>query len=270
MTAKLARRTLGIAIMVAGVAVVASYAARDGRLQYRIWQALSGKAHGPRYLTIGTIALHYATFGQGPPVLVLHGGLGSASDMRHQIEVLADAHFVIAPDLRGNGQSGDTCAPLSYATMAVDMVKLLDALSIPRVDVVGWSDGGIVGLELAMHHPERVNRLVVIGANFDPNGLRSQPLPGNLAQRARKVLTLWLTQPRYTTSMLSTIRAPTLVLAGEFDVVRRAHTDALAHAIPGATEYIIPDADHRAPLTKPNQVNSLIIAFLGDAVREKH
>jgi pimeloyl-ACP methyl ester carboxylesterase len=265
MTRKQAGCIVGITLLVTCAAAAAASRVQGGRLQFRIWQALSGKAHGERYLAAGGILLHYGTFGRGPPVLVLHGGLGSAVDMRNQIEALANAHFVIAPDLRGNGRSGDTAAPLSYSGMADDMVNLLDALRFHAVDVVGWSDGGIVGLELAMHHPTRVSKLVVIGANFDPTGLRSQPPPVNLPQRARKVLTLWSTQPHYTEDMLGTIGVPTLVMAGEFDVVRRAHTDALAHAIPDAEEYIIPKADHRAPLTRPEQVNARIIAFLDNA-----
>jgi len=269
-TGKLARRILGVVILIACAAAIAISWAQGGELWFRVWKAVAGKAHGERYLAAGCILLHYETFGRGPPVLVLHGGLGSASDMRHQIEALADAHFVIAPDLRGNGRSGDAATQLSYAVMADDMVNLLDALGVQRSDVVGWSDGGIVGLDLAMRHPTRVSKLIVIGANFDPAGLRSQPSPANLPQRARKVLTLWRTEPHFTEAMLGTIRAPTLVMAGEFDVVWRKHTDALAHAIPGAEEYIVPDADHRAPLTRSDQVNARIIAFLDDATRRGH
>jgi pimeloyl-ACP methyl ester carboxylesterase len=261
-TRKKACAILGATILFAIAGTVATHSSRIGKLQFLGWKTLSGKAHGDLYTGVGAIPLHYETFGSGPPVLVLHGGLGSAADMRHQIRALADTHFVIAPDLPGNGLSGDEPTPLSYAVMANDMVGLLDALSIPRVDIVGWSDGGIVGLELAMHHPMRVRRLVAIGANFDPDGLSGQPSLDNLPERSRKVVEMWRTQPRLTKAMLGTIHAPTLIMAGEFDLIRRAHTDALARAIPNAEEYIIPGADHRAPLTQPDEVNTQISAFL--------
>ena len=111
--------------------------------------------------------------------------------------------------------------------MADDMVKLLDALHLARVDIVGWSDGGIIGLEIAMHHPERIRRLVVIGANYDVDGLRQLPAPSGGPPRSefhrrnapdptpstvlyQKVTTMWRTQPHYTLDDLHQIKAPTL------------------------------------------------------------
>jgi pimeloyl-ACP methyl ester carboxylesterase len=269
MSRKLAFALVGFGALAALAAAGAADRLYHGLPRFLLWRALSGEAHGGRFVTSNGIPLYYETFGRGPPVLVLHQGLGSAVDMRYQIAALAAAHFVIAPDLRGNGRSGDSAAPLDYGTMANDMVALLDALALPRVDVVGWSDGGIVGLELAMHHPARVRRLVVIGANFSPAGLINPPgpAPAGMSARARKVMELWRTQPDETPAMLGTIRAPTLVMAGEFDLVRRAHTDALARSIRGAREYIVPGATHRAPLTDPDAVNARIVAFLDGETR---
>jgi pimeloyl-ACP methyl ester carboxylesterase len=270
-----------LALMIAGT-IAGAFLDRksNGKLSFLVRNLLSQRGSGGRRLAINDVIIYYQTFGSGPPVLVLHGGLGSLVDMRYQIEGLAQNYHVIAPDSRGHGRSTDSAAPLSYAEMAEDMHALLDQLAIYRTNVVGWSDGGIIGLTLALRYPERVGRLVVIGANFDPTGLVSLPSPEPTVPPTpllyswtapdpahwpvlyRRVTEMWRTQPHYTLQELGTIRSPTLVMAGELDVIKRAHTDALAAAIPGAQKYILPAATHRAPQTHPVAVNARILAFL--------
>jgi pimeloyl-ACP methyl ester carboxylesterase len=149
--------------------------------------------------------------------------------------------------------------------MADDTFKLLEPLRLGAVDIVGWSDGGIIGLDLAMRHPEMIRRLVAIGANFTPDGLIDATPPAKkdeLNTLQRKVIAMWHTEPHYTVQDLAMIKAPTLIIAGERDVVRREHTDALAKAIPGAREVIIEDGTHEVPVEKPDLVNALILDFL--------
>jgi len=249
---------------------------------FRVWRVFSGKAHGGRRADLNGLQIYYETFGAGPPVLVLHGGKAHLETMHNQITALAPSYFVVAPDSRGHGRSADGPGPLHYDDMATDMIGLMDRLHIPRADVVGWSDGGIIGLDMAMRRPDRVARLVVIGANFDVNGVtngaeaRFDPVAAahgvyrrlQLAvlprERARdaKVNQLWRTEPHFALADLARIRCPVLVIAGQHDVVRREHTDALALAIPGARKIIIPGADHMAPLRHPAAVNAHIRSFL--------
>jgi pimeloyl-ACP methyl ester carboxylesterase len=247
---------------------------------FTVWRTLSSEAHGGQYANINGVRIWYETYGSGRPVLVLHGGSGSLEDMREQIRALAATRFVVAVDSRGHGRSTDSNAPLSYALMADDVLKLLDDLHIGQTDIVGWSDGGIVGLDLAMHHPERVGHLVAIGANYDVDGLTDKPdinvpvppVPGFYARNApdpshwpelyRKVVTMWATQPHYTTAELGTIKASVLIMAGEFDVIKRAHTDQLAHAIPNAEEGIVQGGTHDVASRQPDVVNARILAFL--------
>ena len=218
-------------------------------------------------------------------MLVLHGGTGFIETMHYQISTLAANHFVIAPDSRAHGRSTDSSSPLSYAQMADDMLELLDRLKISKADFVGWSDGGIVGLDLAIHHPERVGRLVVSGASYDVDGLVSQvtskdspcekdfdparwfyehvaPDPRHWPVLYEKIIVMWQTQPRYTLADLGKIVSPTLVMAGEFDCVARSHTDQLAEAIPHSQEQIIKGATHYAPLEQPDIVDREILSFL--------
>jgi pimeloyl-ACP methyl ester carboxylesterase len=204
--------------------------------------------------------------------------------MHYQIVDLARDHLVIAPDSRGHGRSTDVAGPMHYADMAQDMIGLMDQLHIARADIVGWSDGGNIGLDMAMKHPERVGRLVTIGANYDAAGLvdpvspaspdnaefadgkalyqRVSATPENWPVLYRQVTEMWRTEPHYTPDQLGRIRSPVLVLAGDHDAVRRSHTDALAQAIPGAEERIFPHAGHMVLMQEPDAVDGTIRAFL--------
>lgn len=274
----------GIVVLMVAL-VVAVYALNRvaaGRLGFCVWKAISSNAHGGQYLNINNVRIYFETYGRGRPVLVLHGGLGSIEDMHHQIRALTKERLVIAADSRAHARSTNSEVPLSYALMADDMIKLLDVLKIDQVDVVGWSDGGIIGLDLAMHHPERIRRLVAISANYDVDGLVNKPIldakippaPGFYVRTApdtehwpvlyQKVVTMWQTQPHYTLVDLAKIKAPVLVIAGEFDTIKREHSDSLAKAILGSQEVIIEGATHSVPSGQPDVVNSLILRFLDE------
>ena len=237
------------------------------------------QAHQGQYVTSDGVQIYFETFGNGEPVLVLHGGgPGCLEVMQRQIRALADKYFVIAPDSRAHGRSGDGSGPLTYVQLGRDMIKVLDELNVPAANIVGWSDGGIIGLELAMHYPQRVRRLVAIGANYNVSGLIQKPAenpevspldgpcarvlpdPSSWPLRVRRIVKMWRTQPNYSLADLGTIKAPTLIMAGEFDVIRRSHSDQLAKAIPGAQEVIIEGGGHSAGYK--SVINTNIINFL--------
>jgi pimeloyl-ACP methyl ester carboxylesterase len=252
-----------------------------GWLDFYAWRFFAGKAHGGHFADLDKVSIYYETYGAGSPVLVLHGGLGSHEGMRNQIRALANSHMVIAPDSRGQGRSPDSDSPLTYSVMADDMAQLLDHLQTVRVDVVGWSDGGIVGLDLALRYPERVRRLVAISANYDATGIPQSSASEVIVPRTpiryrllakepahwpiiyRKVAMMWQTQPKYSLDDLGRIKAPTLILAGEFDIIKAEHTAKLAKAIPGSQEIIVEGATHTVPTDKPDVVNKIILNFLG-------
>jgi pimeloyl-ACP methyl ester carboxylesterase len=265
------------------LALAASYELRRAWQSTRgfyLWKQFSDKAHAGRYVTSGGAQIYFETFGSGEPVLVLHGGgPGCLEAMQRQIRALADKYFVIAPDSRAHGRSGDGSGPLTYVQLASDMIKVLDELNVPATNIVGWSDGGIVGLELAMHRSQRVRRLIAIGANYNVDGLIQRPeespevwpLDGACASvipdpslwplRFRRVVQMWRTQPNYSLADLEKIKAPTLIMAGEFDAIRRSHTDQLAKAIPGSHEEIIEGGGHSV-YDKSGVINTNIINFL--------
>jgi pimeloyl-ACP methyl ester carboxylesterase len=258
---------------------------------FYVWRTVSGTAHDSAYAEIDGIDLYYETYGERRegvrPVLVLHGGTGFIEVMHYQIRALAKDRFVVAPDSRGHGRSADGEGPLHYERMADDMLALLEILDVQEADIVGWSDGGIIGLILAMTHPERVGRLVTSGANYDVDGLSSvapadmspdaeemagardfyrrvAPDPDHWAVFFGKVIHMWRTEPNYSESELGRIAAPVLGVAGEFDSVKREHTETLAASIPNGRMSIVPETTHFALLEDPAAFNAAMLGFLNE------
>jgi pimeloyl-ACP methyl ester carboxylesterase len=252
--------------------------------RFYVWRALSGQFHGAHRAQVDGVSIYYETYGAGPPVLVLHGAGAFLETMHPFIRALAPTHTVIAVDSRGQGRSTDAAGPIHYAQMADDMLALMDQLHIKKADIVGWSDGGIIGLAMAMKQPGRVGRLMAIGANYDVTGVDPKavdpqrfaqevsqaepfydaiaPDPKHFPAMVKKITTLVTTEPHYTTAELTRIHARVLVVAGEHDMILRAHTDALAHAIPGAREAIVPGASHFGPLEQPAAYGDMAVRFL--------
>ncbi|HWD26326.1 MAG TPA: alpha/beta fold hydrolase [Rhizomicrobium sp.] len=258
--------------------------ANFGIPRFYVWRTLSGQFHGGQRAQVDGVSIYYETYGEGPPVLVLHGAGAFLETMHPFIHALASTHTVIAVDSRGQGRSTDAPGPIRYDLMAGDMLALMDHLHIKRADVVGWSDGGIIGLAMAMKRPDRIDKLMAIGANFDVKGIDPKafdpaqfkqeaaqvepfydaiaPDPRHFQTMLSKITTLVTTEPHYTVPQLSRIRAKVLVVAGEHDMILRAHTDALAKAIPGAREVIVPGASHFGPLEQPQVYGAMAVQFL--------
>ena len=275
-----------LVVLVAGGAVGFTQIDRSnfGIPRFYIWRTLSGQFHGSHRAEVNGVSIYYETYGSVPPVLVLHGAGAFLETMHYFITALASTHTVIAVDSRGQGRSTDSADPITYAAMGDDMIKLMDNLHIAKADVVGWSDGGIVGLDMAMKHPDRVSSLVAIGSNYDVKGLDPKvfssgffdqqaadikpfydavaPDPKHFPVLVKKIEHMISTEPHYTLADLGRIRARTAIVAGEHDLILRPHTDALAHAIPGAKEIIVPGASHAGPLEQPDAYNKIVLDFL--------
>jgi pimeloyl-ACP methyl ester carboxylesterase len=242
------------------------------------------------YAQIGPANIYYELHGQGEPLLLLHGVLTSSKDLSHQIREFAEHFQVIAVDGRGHGRSSDIDEPFSYKGWANDIVQLLVQLGKAPVHVFGWSSGGVVGLELAMSHPELIKKLAVFGTDFHHTGIidgwvdtlfslppeskqlaipregyqRVSPHPQHWPVYYRKAVEMLQSQPTYTTAQLHTIKAPTLVMAGDSDVIKPEHSRALAAAIADSTLVIFPDSTHYTPVDKPDLVNRMVLDFLKD------
>jgi len=237
------------------------------------------------YAPVNGIRMFYAVFGQGPPVLLLHGGLANSDYWGSVIPILVQHHLkVVVTDSRGHGRSTRTAQPYSYDLMASDVLGLLDFLKLPKVDIVGWSDGGIIGLDLAMNHAQRVRRLYAYGANADPSGVkdvgenatfnryieqargeyqRLSPTPQEYDKFLAQIQLMWAEQPNFTRDQLQRIAVPTAIADGAHEeAIKREHTEYLARTIPGAKLVILPDVSHFGFMQNPQEFSASVLAFL--------
>ncbi len=225
------------------------------------------------------IKLYYEVYGTGAPLIVLHGNGGSIAALRYQIDFFRSHRQVIAVDSRGHGSSEMGSGRLTYEQMADDVAGLLAELHAVPADVLGWSDGGIVALLVALHHPAAIRRIALSGANLSPDALAPDDLAGMTAElrHARQMLAagdrsrpwevvcqqlqLMVTQPHITAADLARISAPALVLAGEQDLIPAVHTRGIAAGLPHAKLHIFPGAGHAALQEVPEAFNATVDNF---------
>ena len=237
------------------------------------------------YAPVNGIQLYYAIYGDGPPLIMLHGGLANSEYFAKQIPVFAEDYTVVVMDSRGHGRSSRDAQPYSYSLMASDVVALMDYLKITKASIVGWSDGGIIGLEMAMSYPDRVDKLFAFAANTNVAGLKpnidKNPVFSKYIERAGKdysrlsktpteyetfvnqISRMWATQPDYKPEQLAKIKARVAISDGEYDeAIRPEHSVEMAKAIPGAKLVILPGVSHFAFLQDPQLFNRAVLGFL--------
>jgi pimeloyl-ACP methyl ester carboxylesterase len=239
---------------------------------------------------INGIKIWYAEFGHGEPVILLHGGLANSNYWSNQVPVLAKRTRVIVMDSRGHGRSTRDGSPFGYDLMASDVLALMDFLKIPKAAIVGWSDGAILGLDIAIHHPERVTKLFAFAANSDPSGVKDvsqspvfsgfiaraekeyeqlSPTPGKYKSFLDEITKMWATQPDFSAQQLQSITVPTWIVDGDHDeAIQRGNIDFMARQIPGARLLIQADVSHFSFLQNPVQFNRDLLRFLKGAKGE--
>lgn len=233
----------------------------------------------------GGARIYYSVAGQGAPILVLHGGLANSDYMGNQIHALMPSRQVIAIDSRGHGRSTRTDLPFSYDSMADDVVAVMNAAGVEKADVVGWSDGAIIGLDLALRYPDRVGKIFAFAANTDPSGVNSgveeaptfkayinraaeeyrrySATPANYDGFVDGVSAMWASQPHWSAADLSRITSPVLVVQADHDeAIKREHSEYMAAHIPQARLMILNNVSHFAFLQDPGQFNRAMLAFL--------
>ncbi|HBZ69266.1 MAG TPA: alpha/beta hydrolase [Deltaproteobacteria bacterium] len=259
------------------------------------WQRLPPTPRLPRavqsgYAAVNGIRIWYAVFGHGEPVILLHGGLANADYWGNQVPALARHYQVIVMDSRGHGRSTRNQEPFGYDLMASDVVGLMDFLKIPKAAIVGWSDGAIVALALAIHRPERLTRVFAFAANSDPTGVQDidqSPVFKAFIARAQseyerlsstpdqynvfldEIRKMWATQPNFSVVQLNHIRVPIWIVDGDHDeAIKRENTEFMASQIPAAGLLIQPCVSHFSFLQDVEQFNSDLLHFLGRAAQQ--
>jgi len=239
-------------------------------------------------MKIDDVRLHYKVWGKGEPVLLLHGAMEYWREWERQIPALAKEYKVIAVDTRGHGLSTFTDRELSYELFADDMIQLLSKLNIDSIDVVGFGDGGIIGMAMAMKEPARVHKLIAIGSNISADTNAVYPFVLDKVKRwkydkmafylqvkfkdnpnvkllpifAQRMQALLLTQPHYTIDDLQKIQCPTLIMAGDHDFIKIQHTEFIYNNLPNGFLSIIPAGTHYCNKEKYQVVNATILDFL--------
>jgi pimeloyl-ACP methyl ester carboxylesterase len=241
------------------------------------------------YVQIGEVKTWYEQEGSGEPLVLLHGGMATNGLWAPQLPDFAARFRVLAPERRGHGHTPDLPGPLSYDVMAADTIGFLETVVDGPAHLVGFSDGGIVALLVAMTRPDLVHKLVALSAHFDTSGIVPEaavmmaswtPASDEVAMLRSpyesvspdgpehwpvvfaKFLEMASTQPTISIEQLGTVNAPTLVLAGDDDMIALEHTAALSRAIPNAQLGLVPGTSHFLAMEKPALVNRLVLDFL--------
>jgi len=235
------------------------------------------------YLDTRGFKLYYETYGKGDPLLLLHMNGESMKVFYNQVPYFSKFYRVIAVDSRAHGRSVDASDSLSFEMMADDFNALLDSLHLDSCYVIGWSDGGISALLLALRHPEKVKKMVVSGPNLWPDttgvapyiyhymervadSLRKGPLTA-ADKNLLKTTELDLYQPHMTLQQLHAIKCPTLVVGGDHDGIPSLHLWQISQNIPQSYLWIVPNSGHSVVIYKKDQFNPLVLDFFRQPYR---
>jgi pimeloyl-ACP methyl ester carboxylesterase len=237
-----------------------------------------------KYADIRGFKMYYETYGKGEPMLIIHGNGGSINNFMYQIPYFAKNYQVIIADSRAQGKSVDPTDSLSYEMITDDLNALLDKLNLKSCYVIGWSDGGIEGLMMAMRHPDKVKKLAVTGANLWPDTTAVDPFvykwamaeneklkkekPTPEVKNQLKLAHLLSYEPHITVEQLHAITCPTLVIGGDHDVLLPKHTMLISQSIPNSYLWILPNSGHSTPIYYKDMFNQVVGDFFAKPYRK--
>lgn len=244
------------------------------------------------YVDAGGVRTYYEAHGSGDPLVLLHGGLCAIETFSGLTPQLAERYRVYLPERRGHGRTPDIEGPITYEVMAQDTIAFLDALGLSSVHLVGWSDGAVVGLLVALHRPDLARRLVMIGQGVNPAGLvpeaaemmKLDEMPDVLPPMLRdmyaavspdgpdhwdvvvdKVWQMIKTEPNISMTELEKVSAPTFLVVADHDFVTVEHAQAMQRALPDSRLEVVPDATHGLPMENPDLVARLVLDYLAES-----
>lgn len=239
-----------------------------------------------KYVAIRSTNIYYEIYGKGEPLFWLHGGLSCIDGLRYQIPFFSDRFKVILPERPGHGHTADISEDYSYEAMAEQTLSLMKKLKIKRASFAGYSDGANLLLWLAAKYPARVKKIILVGGNFHHRGCEpvfqrhlkkqnpkksgidpryqaySPDMPEHYFKVFEKCRKLWLTEPKWKPALLKKIKCPTLIVAGDRDMIKPEHSLEMMRFIKRSQLAIIPGTSHSLLKEKPEIANAIILDFL--------
>jgi len=237
-----------------------------------------------KFIEINGAKIYYEEYGKGEPLLLIHGNGGSIESMGNQIDYFKSKYRVIVADSRGQGKSELKTDSLTYVQITKDTEELVSRLKLDSISIIGWSDGGIVGLQMGISGKSKIKKIVTMGANLRPDATAVNSWATNDVQNMRKMIVskiktkdtsenwnlqkqlagLLVDQPNIPTKDLSKIKAKVLIIAGDKDIIKNEHSVEIFENIPKAQLCIMPGETHFAPASTPEVFNALANKFLSE------
>jgi pimeloyl-ACP methyl ester carboxylesterase len=238
-----------------------------------------------KYYDINGFKMYTEVYGSGPPLLMIHGNGGSMKAFAKNVPYFAAHYTVIPADSRAQGKSLDPNHPITFEIMADDFATLLNAMHVDSAYVIGWSDGGINALLLAIRHPEKVKRLASTGANLWPtadafrpglwddekkeyeSGLHKTYITAK-EKNDRKIFLLDWNEPHITLAQLHIIKAPSLIICGDHDLISINHTVLIFQNIPHAQLWVVPNSGHATLQDQTEDFNREVNKFFTEPYKD--
>jgi pimeloyl-ACP methyl ester carboxylesterase len=243
-----------------------------------------------KYITINDAKIYYEEYGNGEPLLLIHGNNGSIKAMENQIDYFKNKYRVIAADTRGHGKSELKTDSLTYVQITKDWDEIVNYLKLDSINIVGWSDGGIIGLKMGISGKSKIKKIVAMGANLRPDSsavhswaikhdlktlkmIKSKIQEKDTTQNwdlQKQLLEILLTQPNIPIKDLSKITAKVLIMAGDEDITKNKHSMEMYENIPKAQLCIMPGETHYTPYSNPKLFNEIVNKFLSEPFKRPY
>lgn len=272
------------------VIIVFSVSCAKEKLNSKFDTSYGSNENVGKYITINGANIYYEEYGEGEPLLLIHGNNGSIKSMENQIDYFKNKYRVIVADNRGHGKSELQTDSLTYVQITKDWEKIVDYLKLDSINIVGYSDGGIIGLKMGISKTSKIKKIVAMGSNLRPDStavhswaikhdLKSLKMVKSKIQEKettqnwdlqKQRLEIILFQPNIPTKDLANINAKVLIMAGDEDITKNTHSLEMYENIPKAQLCIMPGETHYSPESNPKLFNKIVDRFLSEPFKRPY